>query len=87
MRGYILAEVEITNPEGYKEYSGMVPGTIEKFGGKFLSRGGTNTPLEGEWLQRRRVIIEFPTVEAARKCYANIAPAFKAAGIKRARQG
>ena len=40
MRGYILAEVEITNPEGYKAYSAMVPATIEKFGGKFLSRGG-----------------------------------------------
>jgi uncharacterized protein (DUF1330 family) len=69
MRGYILAEVEITNAEGYKDYSGMVPGTIEKFGGRFLSRGGTNTPLEGDWPQRRRVIIEFPTVEAARKWY------------------
>jgi uncharacterized protein (DUF1330 family) len=69
MRGYILAEIEITNPEGYKGYSSQVLATIEKFGGKFLSRGGTNTPLEGEWPQRRRVIIEFPTVEAARKWY------------------
>lgn len=69
MRGYILAEVEITNPEGYKAYSAMVAATIEKFGGKFLSRGGVNTPLEGEWPQRRRVIIEFPTIEAARNWY------------------
>ena len=69
MRGYILAEVEITNPEGYKAYSTLVPATIEKFGGKFLSRGGTNTPLEGDWPQRRRVILEFPTVEAARQWY------------------
>ncbi|MFZ3323255.1 MAG: DUF1330 domain-containing protein [Usitatibacter sp.] len=69
MRGYILAEVEITNAEGYKSYSTIVPATIEKFGGKFLSRGGTNTPLEGDWPQRRRVILEFPTVEAARDWY------------------
>jgi uncharacterized protein (DUF1330 family) len=69
MRGYILAEVEITNAEGYKAYSTMVPATIEKFGGKFLSRGGTNTPLEGDWAQRRRVILEFPTVDAARNWY------------------
>jgi len=69
MRGYILAEVEITNPEGYRNYAAMVPATIEKFGGRFLSRGGANTPLEGEWPQRRRVIIEFPTVEAARRWY------------------
>ena len=69
MRGYILAEVEVTNPDGYRNYAAMVPATIEKFGGKFLSRGGTNTPLEGDWPQRRRVIIEFPTVEAARQWY------------------
>jgi uncharacterized protein (DUF1330 family) len=69
MRGYILAEIEITNPEGYKAYSAVVLETIQKYGGKFLSRGGANTPLEGEWLQRRRVILEFPTVEAARKWY------------------
>ena len=43
--------------------------TIERFGGKFLSRGGVNTPLEGDWPQRRRVIIEFPTMEAARGWY------------------
>ena len=69
MRGYILAEIEITNPEGYKGYSAMVVATIEKFGGKFLTRGGTNHTLEGEWPQRRRVILEFPTVEAARQWY------------------
>ena len=69
MRGYILAEVEVTNPEGYKAYAAMVPATIDKFGGKFLTRGGVNTPLEGEWPQRRRVIIEFPTVKAARDWY------------------
>ena len=69
MRGYIMAEVEITNPEGYREYAATVQATIEKYGGKFLSRGGKNTPLEGEWPQRRRVIIEFPSPEAAQKWY------------------
>jgi len=69
MRGYILAEVEITNPEGYKSYASMVVATIEKFGGRFLTRGGANHVLEGEWPQRRRVILEFPTVEAARSWY------------------
>jgi uncharacterized protein (DUF1330 family) len=69
MRGYIIAEIEITNPDGYRSYTTMVPATIEKFGGKFLVRGGANHVLEGDWPQRRRVIIEFPTVEAARNWY------------------
>jgi uncharacterized protein (DUF1330 family) len=67
MRAYILAEIEITNPDGYKEYTTTVPATIEKYGGRFLVRGGQAHVLEGEWPARRRVLIEFPTMEAARK--------------------
>ena len=65
MAAYVLAEIEITNPEGYKEYTTLVPPTITKYGGRFLTRGGTVEILEGEWPQRRRVLIEFPTLEAA----------------------
>jgi uncharacterized protein (DUF1330 family) len=67
MPAYVFAEVEITNPDGYKEYAAVVPATIEKYGGKFLHRGGNVTVLEGEWPKRRRVIIEFPSNEAAKK--------------------
>lgn len=64
---YVLAEIQITNPDGYKAYTEHVPATIAKYGGKFLVRGGRAHVLEGEWPERRRVLIEFPSVEAARK--------------------
>ncbi|MEO7741483.1 MAG: DUF1330 domain-containing protein [Usitatibacter sp.] len=67
MAAYVIAEVDITNPEGYKAYTAVVPATIEKYGGKFLVRGGNAKVLEGDWPESRRVIIEFPTVEAATK--------------------
>ena len=67
MPAYVLAEIEITNPEGYREYTSQVPATIEKYGGRFLHRGGAVTVLEGEWPQVRRVIIEFPSAEVARR--------------------
>jgi uncharacterized protein (DUF1330 family) len=67
MAAYVIAEIDITNPEGYKEYTAVVPATIAQYGGKFLVRGGANHVLEGEWPQRRRVLLEFPSVEAARK--------------------
>jgi uncharacterized protein (DUF1330 family) len=67
MPAYVFAEVDITNPEGYREYSQQVPATIQKYGGRFLHRGGPVTVLEGDWPQIRRVIIEFPSVEAARQ--------------------
>ena len=69
MPAYVFAEIEITNPEGYKAYTQQVAATVEKYGGKFLHRGGNVTVLEGEWPQRRRVILEFPSAEAARKWY------------------
>ncbi len=67
MPAYVLAEVEITNPEGYREYTALVPQTIAQYGGRFLARGGAMHVLEGDWPQLRRVIIEFPSVEAARQ--------------------
>lgn len=66
MPAYLMAEIEITNPEAYAEYSKAVPATVEKYGGRFLVRGGKAHPLEGEWPERRRVLIEFPSLEAAK---------------------
>jgi uncharacterized protein (DUF1330 family) len=71
MAAYILAEIEITNPAGYQEYSKQVPPTIAKYGGRFLVRGGAVEALEGEWPQRRRVMLEFPTAEAARQWWSS----------------
>ena len=69
MAAYVLAEIEITNPDGYKEYAALVPATLQKYGGKFLHRGGPVHVFEGDWPQRRRVIIEFPDAAAAKKWY------------------
>ena len=67
MPAYVVAEVNITNPEGYKEYTAVVPATIAKYGGRFLVRGGNAHALEGDWPEVRRVIIEFPSVDRARQ--------------------
>jgi len=71
MVAYVLAEVEVTNPEGYKEYTAHVPATIAKYGGRFLARGGENQVLEGDWPQLRRVLIEFPSADAAKRWFAS----------------
>ena len=67
MSAYVVVEAEILNPEGYKEYGQQVPATFEKYGGRFLVRGGKAHVLEGEWPEMRRVILEVPSVDAARK--------------------
>jgi len=67
MSAYVVAEIEITNPVGYRDYTTTVPATIAKYGGRFLVRGGKAEVLEGEWPERRRVIIEFPSLDAAKR--------------------
>ncbi len=66
MTAYVIAEIEVTNPDGYKPYTQLVPASIALYGGRFLVRGGAAEVLEGDWPQLRRVILEFPSMEAAR---------------------
>ena len=65
MSAYVIASVNVTDPEKYKNYMALSPIAIDAAGGKFIVRGGNPKILEGEWLRPRVVIIEFPTREAA----------------------
>lgn len=67
--GYVIAEVEVKNPKEYEEYRKQVPATVEKYGGEFVVRGGTATPLEGAPWKGRIVVLKFPSVEQARAWY------------------
>jgi uncharacterized protein (DUF1330 family) len=71
MPGYVIAEVTVTDPQGFEKYREMVPGTVAKYGGRFVVRGGTLETLEGEWQPRRLVVIEFPSVARAREWWAS----------------
>jgi len=67
MSAYIFVSVEVHDPVRYEDYRKTVLPTIEKYGGRFLVRGGKMEVLEGSWPQRRIVIVEFPSADIARK--------------------
>ena len=69
MPGYVIAELEITDPAGFEEYRKQVPATIQKYGGRYVVRGGTCQTLEGDWQPKRLVVLEFSSVEQARRWY------------------
>ena len=69
MPAYFIVDNEVTDPAGFEEYRKQVPGTVEKYGGKFLVRGGQVQTLEGDWKPKRIVITEFPSIEQARRWY------------------
>jgi uncharacterized protein (DUF1330 family) len=66
---YVIADVEVVDADRYADYSAQVPATLELYGGHFLVRGGATDMIEGDWLPRRLVIIEFPSMDAAHRWY------------------
>lgn len=66
---YYIAEFEITDPEGMKPYSAGVEATFKPYGGHFVVRGGKTISLEGVVPKRRRVVIEFESIEKAQAWY------------------
>ena len=69
MAAYLLADVQVRDPETFAAYSARVPATLEPFGGRFLVRGGPTQVLEGGWQPHRTVVIEFPDMDALERWY------------------
>jgi len=69
MAAYFIVDVDITDPAGFEEYRKVVPATMEKYGGKFLVRGGKFEVFEGRWSPKRLVILEFPSLDQAKRWY------------------
>jgi uncharacterized protein (DUF1330 family) len=69
MPAYVIADVDVTDPTRYAEYRQRVPATVAAHGGRFLVRGGAHEVVEGDWQPHRLVVLEFPTLEQARRWY------------------
>ena len=69
MAGYLIARVEVTDPDAYEKYKKLSADAIEKYEGRYLARGGHMETLEGDEESKRVVIVVFPTLEQARAFY------------------
>jgi uncharacterized protein (DUF1330 family) len=67
-KGYWIARVDVRDPERYKDYVSTAKTAFERYGAKFLARGGEYDALEGQ-ARARNVVIEFPSRQAALDCY------------------
>merc|ERR1711939_357864 len=68
MSAYSIVRVDVHDADAYGKYAEIAGPTVEKYGGKFLARGGPATQLEGEG-RARNVIIEWPDVDTAMEFY------------------
>ncbi len=65
MAVYLIADVKITDDAWVPDYAGNVHDIVHKHGGKYLSRSGNITNLEGEPLDTTLIaLLEFPSMEA-----------------------
>jgi uncharacterized protein (DUF1330 family) len=69
MAAYFIADIDVHDPAGMREYLETVPGTLAKYGGRYVVRGGKFEVVEGNWQPTRVVMLEFPSMEQARNWY------------------
>lgn len=67
-KGYLIGHITVTNPDAYREYVERDTPVLEGHGGRFIVRGGASEVREGSF-KDRHVVIEFPSLEAARTAY------------------
>jgi uncharacterized protein (DUF1330 family) len=80
---YILANVQVTNPEQYEQYKKLSTIAMQAYGAEVCVRGGKVEVLEGDWTPDRVVLLKFPSVEKAKAF--NDSPEYAAA--RQSRQG
>jgi uncharacterized protein (DUF1330 family) len=78
-KGYVIAEINVKDLEGYRKYGEAAFPIIQKYGGTFLTRGGQTIHVEGAPPAQRVMIIEFDSFDQAKtfeysREYVDIAP-------------
>ena len=69
MAAYIIVDLTVTDLPAMEEYRKQVPATLAKYGGRFLVRGGAHQTIEGDWKPNRVVVLEFPSMDQAKRWY------------------
>ncbi len=69
MSVYMIVEITVKNSELYSGYVEQVPQIVDRYGGRYLIRGGKVISLSSNWNPERIILLEFETVEQLRKCF------------------
>jgi uncharacterized protein (DUF1330 family) len=66
---YMVVDARSSDPERMAEYRRLAQIAVEHYGGRYLVRGAPYETLEGSWQPQRLVVLEFPSMAAARTFY------------------
>jgi uncharacterized protein (DUF1330 family) len=68
-KGYVVLLLDVHDAAGYRTYLDAAIPTVTGHGGRFLFAGDQPDVREGPWPAERSIVIEFPSVAAARSWY------------------
>ena len=71
MAAYVISDLEPRDEVLLAEYRRIAQESIARHGGRYLARGVEVVPVEGGWTPRQVVVVEFPSMEAAKALYAS----------------
>lgn len=63
MPAFVVSMMTIHDADTYREYTDRTPSIVKRHGGRFLTRGGAITCVEGKEYDGRLVLLEFPSKE------------------------
>ena len=66
MKGYVVMDAEIINTEAYSEFAEKSAAAIAVHGGRLLARTSNIEVIQGDWVPKRFVILEFDSLESAK---------------------
>ena len=66
---YLVVDARSSDPERMVEYRRLAQIAVEHYGGRYLVRGAPYVTLEGSWQPERLVVLEFPSMDAAKTFY------------------
>ena len=69
MSAYLIVDMQISQPEQYRQYMAQAPAAVQAAGGEYLVRGGRFEVLEGDWQPARMAVLRFPSYEQAKAFY------------------
>jgi uncharacterized protein (DUF1330 family) len=69
MKGYLIANIDVHDARAFDQYRQKVSPLIERFGGRYLVRGGKLRNLEGDLALKRLIVLELPSLAEAERFY------------------
>ena len=70
MAAYVISEIEILDEARANTYRSLAAASIERYGGRYIVRGGAVELIEGDRNPKRRfVVVEFSSMQRAHEWY------------------